>query len=76
MAARQISQLFERCKGAPRSISDSTRCGIAAYMGYAPDFDISGEIDGRPGAAASEAPVSGLRISTERSAVTDDQLQA
>lgn len=48
----------------------------SAASGDAPDFDMPAEIDGRLGAAASEAPVSGLRISSERSAATDDQLRA
>jgi hypothetical protein len=95
IAARQISQLVERCKDAPHSTADSTRCGIAAYRGSwdhpdtkfadavltsaakgdAPDFDMPGKIDG-PLDAASELPVSGQRISTERSVSVDDQLQA
>jgi hypothetical protein len=33
MAARQISQLIERCEVAPLSAGDSIRCGIAAYRG-------------------------------------------
>jgi hypothetical protein len=33
MAARQISQLVERCEVAPLSAADPIRCGIAAYRG-------------------------------------------
>jgi hypothetical protein len=33
MAARQITQLMERCKVLPRFTVDSTRCAIAAYRG-------------------------------------------
>jgi hypothetical protein len=33
MAARQISQLIERCEVAPLTAGDSIRCGIAAYHG-------------------------------------------
>jgi hypothetical protein len=33
IAARQISQLIERCEVAPLSAGDSIRCGIAAYHG-------------------------------------------
>jgi hypothetical protein len=44
--------------------------------GDAPDFDMPGAIDQRLGATASGFPVSGQRISTERSAAADDQLQA
>jgi hypothetical protein len=96
IAARQLSQLIERCEVAPRLTTDSIHCAVAAYRGSwerpdanfadavlasaakgdAPDFDMPGEIGERLGAAASELPVSGQRISPERSDAAGDQLQA
>jgi hypothetical protein len=95
-AARQVTELVERCKIAAPLTADPARCAIAAYggswdhpnnkfadavltsaaKGDAPDFDMPGEIDKPLEAASSELPVSGQRISTDRSAPADDRLRA
>jgi hypothetical protein len=54
--------------------ADAVLASVA--KGDAPDFDMPDEFDERLDAAASKLPVSGQRISTERSAAANDQLQA
>jgi hypothetical protein len=96
IAARQITQLMDRCNVTPRFTANSIHCAIAAYRGSwdhpdnkfadavlmsvatgdAPNFDMPDEIENRSADGAAEAPVARQRISTARSAASDDQQQA
>jgi len=91
IAARQITQLSERCQAVPRLTANPIHCSIAAYheswvrpdnkfaddvltsvaKGDAPDFEMPDAIDSRSDDVATEPPVSGQRLSAERSAAAD-----
>jgi hypothetical protein len=88
IAARQITQLSDRCKAITLFMANDPLCDqciswlVAAAVltsvarGDAPNFDMSDDLGHRSNDVATEAPVAGQRISTARSVAADDQQQA